>query len=69
MVAKVDGITALQKGLGPGLMYQFVMNGLRLGKTDIILIWNPEILKNCSGQLRQKVHTTSMGVYKDNFVM
>ena len=38
MVAKVDGITALQKGLGPGLTYQFVMNGLRLGKTDIILI-------------------------------
>lgn len=62
MVAKVDGITALQKGLGPGLMYQFVMNGLRLGKTDIILIWNPEILN-------QKVHTTSIGVYKDNFVM
>ena len=59
MVAKVDGITALQKGLGPGLMYQFIMNGL----------WNPEILKNCSGQLRQKVHTTSIGVYKDNFVM
>ena len=55
MVAKVDGITALQKGLGPGLMYQFIMNGLRLGKIGIILTWNSQNLKNYSGQLHKKV--------------
>lgn len=30
-IARVDGITALQKGLVPGLAYQAVMNGCRLG--------------------------------------
>ena len=30
-IARVDGITALQKGLVPGLVYQAVMNGVRLG--------------------------------------
>ncbi|XP_048857432.1 solute carrier family 25 member 35 [Brienomyrus brachyistius] len=30
-IGKVDGIAGLQKGLVPGLVYQFVMNGVRLG--------------------------------------
>lgn len=32
VVAKNDGVLALQKGLLPGLGVQFVMNGIRLGK-------------------------------------
>ncbi|XP_026479848.1 solute carrier family 25 member 35-like [Ctenocephalides felis] len=31
VVAKADGILALQKGLTPALMFQFVLNGTRLG--------------------------------------
>lgn len=31
-IGRVDGLRALQKGLIPGMSYQFVMNGLRLGK-------------------------------------
>lgn len=31
MVAKVDGLLALQKGLVPALGYQLIMNGIRLG--------------------------------------
>lgn len=30
-IARTDGVLALQKGLGPALVYQFVMNGVRLG--------------------------------------
>ncbi len=30
-IVRVEGVLALQKGLGPALVYQFVMNGLRLG--------------------------------------
>lgn len=36
MVAKIDGIPALQKGLGPGLIYQFIMNGIRLGTYSVL---------------------------------
>lgn len=35
MVGKVDGITALQKGLVPGLWFQLVLNGLRLGSYQV----------------------------------
>lgn len=30
-IAQKEGLLALQKGLGPALVYQFVMNGVRLG--------------------------------------
>ena len=30
-IARVDGITALQKGLVPGLVFNAVLNGIRLG--------------------------------------
>ena len=30
-IGKVEGLFALQKGLGPALWYQFFMNGCRLG--------------------------------------
>jgi len=30
-IMRVEGILALQKGLGPAILYQFVMNGVRLG--------------------------------------
>nr|XP_055113526.1 solute carrier family 25 member 35 isoform X2 [Symphalangus syndactylus] len=30
-IGKVDGLAALQKGLAPALLYQFLMNGIRLG--------------------------------------
>ncbi|XP_054612024.1 solute carrier family 25 member 35 [Dunckerocampus dactyliophorus] len=35
-IGKVDGLTGLQKGLVPGLVYQFFMNGVRLGSYAII---------------------------------
>jgi len=31
VMARTDGLVALQAGLGPAMLYQFVMNGLRLG--------------------------------------
>lgn len=36
-IAKSDGIFALQSGLVPGLWYQFVMNGFRLGSYQIFV--------------------------------
>lgn len=36
-IAKSDGILALQSGLVPGLWYQFVMNGFRLGSYQIFV--------------------------------
>ncbi|KAM4620976.1 solute carrier family 25 member 35 [Polymixia lowei] len=35
-IGKVDGLTGLQKGLVPGLVYQFFMNGVRLGSYAVI---------------------------------
>uniref|UniRef100_A0A3Q2E881 Solute carrier family 25 member 35 n=2 Tax=Cyprinodon TaxID=28741 RepID=A0A3Q2E881_CYPVA len=35
-IGKVDGLAGLQKGLVPGLFYQFFMNGVRLGSFAII---------------------------------
>ncbi|KAG5284610.1 hypothetical protein AALO_G00028570 [Alosa alosa] len=35
-IGKVDGLAGLQKGLVPGLIYQFFMNGVRLGSYAII---------------------------------
>uniref|UniRef100_UPI0037E92DC7 solute carrier family 25 member 35 isoform X2 n=1 Tax=Semicossyphus pulcher TaxID=241346 RepID=UPI0037E92DC7 len=35
-IGKVDGLAGLQKGLAPGLVYQFCMNGVRLGSYAII---------------------------------
>lgn len=36
VIAKEDGIFALQKGLVPALWYQLFMNGVRLGTFDLI---------------------------------
>ncbi|GIX72588.1 solute carrier family 25 member 35 [Caerostris extrusa] len=36
IIAKSDGIIALQKGLVPALWYQLFMNGVRLGSFDFI---------------------------------
>ncbi|KAG7519777.1 solute carrier family 25 member 35 [Solea senegalensis] len=35
-IGKVDGLVGLQKGLVPGLLYQFFMNGIRLGSYAVI---------------------------------
>lgn len=35
-IGKVEGLSGLQKGLTPGLVYQFFMNGVRLGSYAII---------------------------------
>ncbi|XP_037605322.1 solute carrier family 25 member 35 [Sebastes umbrosus] len=35
-IGKVDGLAALQRGLAPGLLYQFCMNGVRLGSFSVI---------------------------------
>ena len=35
-IGKVDGLAGLQKGLAPGLVYQFIMNGVRLGSYALI---------------------------------
>ena len=46
-IARVDGVLALQKGLAPGLMYQAVMNGIRLGLYQVM--GNAGITKNADG--------------------
>lgn len=48
-IAKVDGITALQKGLVPALWYQFVMNGVRLGVYQTLI--NFGLTKNSQGNV------------------
>ncbi|CAL8400032.1 unnamed protein product [Boreogadus saida] len=35
-IGKVEGLAGLQRGLAPGLVYQFVMNGIRLGSYSLI---------------------------------
>ncbi|XP_067294030.1 solute carrier family 25 member 35 [Pseudorasbora parva] len=35
-IGKIDGLAGLQKGLVPGLVYQFFMNGVRLGSYAVI---------------------------------
>ncbi|KAM6163328.1 solute carrier family 25 member 35 isoform 2-T2 [Rhynchocyon petersi] len=35
-IGKVDGLAALQKGLAPALIYQFLMNGIRLGTYGLV---------------------------------
>ncbi|XP_044226230.1 solute carrier family 25 member 35 [Thunnus albacares] len=35
-IGKVEGLSGLQRGLAPGLVYQFVMNGVRLGSYAVI---------------------------------
>jgi len=48
-IARYDGIAALQKGLVPGLYYQIVMNGLRLGSYQILT--NAGFTRNQNGSL------------------
>ncbi|XP_067941692.1 solute carrier family 25 member 35-like [Watersipora subatra] len=45
-VAKHEGICSLQKGLGPALAYQFVMNGFRLGSFQLL---NDSLLRDKDG--------------------
>lgn len=47
-VAKHEGLCALQKGIGPALLYQFVMNGFRLGSFQ--LLSDSGIFKDKNGQ-------------------
>ena len=35
-MARTDGLRSLQAGLVPAMMYQFVMNGLRLGTFAVL---------------------------------
>ncbi|KAJ3589924.1 hypothetical protein NHX12_010764 [Muraenolepis orangiensis] len=35
-IGRVEGLAGLQRGLAPGLVYQFVMNGIRLGSYGVI---------------------------------
>lgn len=35
-IGRVEGLAGLQRGLAPGLAYQFVMNGIRLGSYAVI---------------------------------
>lgn len=35
-IGKVDGLAALQKGLAPALLYQFLINGIRLGTYGLV---------------------------------
>ena len=36
VMVKTDGLRSVQAGLGPAMIYQFVMNGLRLGTYAIL---------------------------------
>ncbi|XP_043932037.1 solute carrier family 25 member 35 [Protopterus annectens] len=35
-IGKLEGLAGLQRGLAPGLLYQFTMNGIRLGSYSIM---------------------------------
>lgn len=48
-IARVDGITALQKGLVPGLVFQAVMNGVRLGTYQHII--DSSFVRDSKGKL------------------
>ena len=48
-IARIDGITALQKGLVPGLVYQAVMNGVRLGTYQHVV--NSSMVRDHKGRL------------------
>ena len=48
LIAKNEGILALQKGLAPALFYQFVMNGFRFGTFSSLE--NNNLLKDKNGQ-------------------
>ena len=48
-IAKVDGIMALQKGLVPGLLYQAVMNGIRLGSYQHLV--SSSLVRDSEGNL------------------
>ncbi|KAF6019384.1 SLC25A34 [Bugula neritina] len=47
-VARHEGVSALQKGIRPALMYQFVMNGFRLGSFQLL---NDSLLRDKNGQI------------------
>lgn len=47
-IARHEGICALQKGISPALLYQFVMNGFRLGSFQ--LLNDSRIFKDKNGQ-------------------
>ena len=47
-IARHDGITTLQKGLSPALIYQFVMNGSRLGSFQVFT--NLGLTKDAEGK-------------------
>ncbi len=48
-IARYDGIRALQKGLVPGICYQSIMNGFRLGNYQAMT--NAGFTKNSDGSL------------------
>ena len=49
MIAKHDGVLALQSGMGPALWFQFVMNGTRLGTYSIMDSF--ELTRSADGSL------------------
>ncbi|KAJ8021751.1 Solute carrier family 25 member 35 [Holothuria leucospilota] len=59
-IGRVDGIKALQKGLVPGLWYQFVMNGIRLGTYQTLV--NYGITKNSAGDVSM-VRSVAAGAF------
>ena len=65
-IGKVDGISALQKGLVPGMTYQFIMNGLRLGEckmyhfSRVNLITSYSTLKMSWNKTKDKVNRNSL---------
>lgn len=48
-IGRVDGLTALQKGLVPGLWYQLFMNGVRLGTYQTLI--NFGVTKTSKGEV------------------
>jgi len=49
MIGKNDGLLALQKGLVPGLAFQLLMNGIRLGSFQVLTSLN--LTRNTDGSL------------------
>ena len=49
VMMKTDGLRAVQAGLAPAMMYQFVMNGLRLGSYAMLEAGG--VVRDSRGQL------------------
>ncbi|TFJ86196.1 hypothetical protein NSK_002404 [Nannochloropsis salina CCMP1776] len=57
-IIRVEGIFALQKGLGPAILYQFCMNGVRLGTFQTIVNMGQKVDREREEEARRRGSVT-----------